>query len=70
MMIQTQRLEYPDHRDEIASLNRILHEIETGSRPLPESLVKTVNYILARLDHLMTTSAARLKIYNQHDQHV
>jgi hypothetical protein len=68
-MIQTQRLEYPDHKDEIASLNRILHEIEAGSRPLPPALVKTVEYILARLDHLMTSDAARLKIYDQREVH-
>lgn len=67
MMIQTQRLEYPNHSDEITSLNRILVEIETGSRPLPPSLVKTVEYIIARLDHLMTTDTARLKIYDQHE---
>lgn len=69
MMLQTQRLEYPDHRDEIASLNRILAEIQAGSRPLPPSLVKTVEYIIARLDHLMTTDKARLKTYDQREVH-
>lgn len=70
MMIQTQRLEYPDHKEEIVSLNRILREIELGSRPLPDNLVKTVEYILARLDHLMTTDAAKLKIYDQRESRV
>lgn len=69
-MIQTQRLEYPDHRDEIASLNRILSEIETGSRPLPPPLVKTVEFIIERLDHLMTTDKARLKLYDQREVHL
>jgi hypothetical protein len=70
MMIQTQRLEYPDHRDEIASLNRILAEIESGTRPLPDSLVKTVEYILGRLDHLMTAQGARLNLYDQREARV
>jgi hypothetical protein len=70
MMIQTQRLEYPDHREEIASLNRILAEIEAGARPFPDNLVKTVEYILARLDHLMTAQNACLKIYDQRESRV
>lgn len=65
MMVQTQKLEYPDHSEEIVSLNRILAEIEAGARPLPESLVKTVQFIIARLDHLMTTGKAKLKLYDQ-----
>jgi len=69
-MIQTQRLEYPDHKEEIASLNRILREIELGSRPLPDNLVKTVEYILARLDLLMRTDTAQLKIYDQRESRV
>lgn len=69
MMVQTQKLEYPDHKDEIASLNRILAEIEGGARPLPDALVKTVEYIIARLDHLMTTGKAKLKLYDQHEVH-
>lgn len=67
-MIQTQKLEYPDHRDEIASLNRILAEIEQGAQPLPDNLVKTVTYILGRLDTLMTAQKAVLRIYDQHEQ--
>jgi len=67
MMIQTQCLEYPDHSEEIASLNRILAEIEAGQRPLPDSLVKTVQFIITRLDHLMTTDKAKLKLYDQHE---
>ena len=63
--IMPMKLEYADHGEEIASLNRILKEIEEGARPLPQSLVKTVEYILARLDHLMTAQAATLKVYDQ-----
>jgi hypothetical protein len=70
MMIQTQRLDYPDHREEIKSLNEILSLIEQGSRPLPENDVKAVEFLLARLDHLMTTDSARLKIYDQRESRI
>jgi hypothetical protein len=63
--VQTHRLDYADHSEEIVSLNRILKEIEEGARPLPPSLVKTVEYILARLDHLMVAQKAKLSVYDQ-----
>lgn len=65
--ITSMRLEYADHSEEIGSLNRILREIEGGTRPLPPALVKTVEYILARLDHLMVAQKACLKVYDQRE---
>lgn len=69
-MIQTQRLEYADHSEEISTLNVILHDIESGPRPLSPHLVRTVERILARLDHLMTADTATLKIYDQRESRV
>ena len=67
MMIQTQRLEYQDHQEEIASLNKILADIQAnGDQP---GLRATVEYIIDRLDQLMTTDKAVLKIYDQHEVH-
>jgi hypothetical protein len=68
--VLTRRLDYPDHAEEILSLNRILQEIETGSRPLPPQLVKTVEYILERLNHLQLSSAAQTRPYNQFEDRV
>jgi hypothetical protein len=67
MMIQTQRLEYPDHSEEIASLNAILAAI-----PLPHTpeVKASVDLILARLDHLMTTQNAQLKFYDQRESRI
>jgi hypothetical protein len=67
MMIQTQRLEYQDHQEEITSLNRILADIQSsGDQP---GLRATVEYIIDRLNRLMTTDKAVLKIYDQHEVH-
>jgi hypothetical protein len=66
--LTTMKLEYPDHSEEINSLNRILRGIEEGARPLPPGLIKTVEYILARLDHLMIAQKACLKVYDQRVQ--
>jgi hypothetical protein len=62
MMIQTQKLEYQDHKDEIASLNKILADIQ-ACQPFPPELTGTVMQILARLDFLMTAEKATLKLY-------
>ena len=68
--ILTRRLDYPDHAEEICALNRILKEIGDGHRPLPPSLVKTVEYILERLNHLQLASAAVTRPYNQFEDRV
>ena len=61
--IQTRRLDYPDHAEEIASLNFILAEIQqSGTRP---ELAEVIAHVLSRLDQLMTLSKARVSIYNQ-----
>lgn len=67
MMLQTQRLEYADHKDEIASLNAILDAI-----PLPHlpEVKASVDLILARLDRLMTAQNARLKLYDQRESRI
>jgi hypothetical protein len=62
MMVQTQKLEYADHKDEIASLNKILADIQ-ACQPFPPELAPTVMQILARLDFLMTAQKATLKLY-------
>jgi len=62
-MIQTQRLDYTDHSEEIASLNTILAGIQSsGDHP---ELSETIAHILERLDHLMTAQGARLSLYDQ-----
>jgi hypothetical protein len=68
--VLTRRLDYPDHAEEILSLNRILKEIGEGQRPLPPSLVKTVEYIIDRLNHLQLASAAQTRPYNQFEDRV
>lgn len=56
--IATQRLEYRDHSEEIAALNRVLADIQaSGDRP---DLTSTVKFILARLDLLMKAEKAVL----------
>jgi hypothetical protein len=62
MMIQTQKLEYQDHREEIVTLNRILADIQT-CQPFPPELQPTVERIIVRLDHLMTVKDAVLKAF-------
>ena len=62
MMVQTQRLEYQDHREEIASLNAILADIQ-ATQPFPPSLQSTVERILVRLDTLMQAEKAVLKAF-------
>lgn len=68
--IHTRRLDYPDHAEEIRALNRILKEIGDGHKPIPPSLVKTVEYILERLNHLQLASAAQTRPYNQFEDRV
>lgn len=66
MMIQTQKLEYFDHRQEIESLNKILASLQFGyPQGFPERLQPTVEMILSRLDVLMNTKTATLKLYDQ-----
>jgi hypothetical protein len=68
-MIQ-QRLEYPDHREEISSLNEVLAKIQFGyPQGHPPEMESTVRFILARLDQLMTTEKAILQDYNQFEVH-
>ena len=62
MMVQTQELHYPDHKEEIASLNKILAEIQ-ACQPFPPALQSTVEDILRRLEFLMTAEKATLKLY-------
>lgn len=67
--IMTRRLDYPDHADEIAALNKILQELGTR-KPLPPHLVKTVEYIIDRLNYLQLSSAAVTRPYNQFEDRV
>jgi hypothetical protein len=67
MFIQTQRLDYADHREEIASLNHVLAQIQAGGTQ-PE-LKPAIDSILARLERLQIASLATLSIYNQFEDH-
>jgi hypothetical protein len=64
--LSQQKLEYPDHKDEIAFLNAVLAEIPL---PHPPEVKSSIDMILARLDLLMTTDKAVLKDYNQFEVH-
>lgn len=63
MFVQTQRIDYPDHADEIASLNGILADIQAKGTFAP-ALQPVVEKILARLDHLMIASKAQVRVYD------
>lgn len=67
MMIQTQRLEYHDHEEEIACLNAILADIPL---PHPPEMKPAVDRLLARLDLLMTADRAVLKLYDPREVHL
>jgi hypothetical protein len=68
MMVQTYKLEYPDHKEEIATLNEVLASLQFGyPKGFPERLQPTVTMILERLDQLMTTSNAKTKLYDQRE---
>jgi hypothetical protein len=68
MMVQTQKLEYPDHKEEIATLNEVLASLQFGyPQGFPERLQPTVTMILERLDQLMTAANARIKLYDQRE---
>lgn len=70
MMLSQQRLEYPDHSEEITTLNAILADIQFGyPQGHPPEMEATVRRLLARLDELMTTNKAVLKDYNQFEVH-
>jgi|HubBroStandDraft_4_1064222.scaffolds.fasta_scaffold16912_4 hypothetical protein len=62
MMVQTQKLSYGEHDEEIAFLNAIVKQYgehhNADFKPLIDS-------ILARIDHLTTTQNARLELYDQ-----
>lgn len=67
MFIQTQRIDYPDHREEIASLNSILADIQAKGTFAPE-LQPVVDKILARLDQLMIASQAQVRLYDPREE--
>lgn len=68
MMIQTHKLEYPDHKDEIATLNHVLASLQFGyPHGYPERLQPTVDMIMGKLDQLMTAQNARIKLYDQRE---
>jgi hypothetical protein len=68
MMIQTYKLQYADHGEEITTLNKILASIQ-AHYPLgyPEGMHAAVIFMLARLDQLMSTDKATLKPYDQRE---
>ena len=59
-MLKQQQLVYQDHDDEIAFLNRILAALQADG-PVPEEVRITVEWIIDRLDKLMTIETAILK---------
>ena len=69
MMIQTQKLEYPDHSQEIRTLNQVIAVIRANyPQGYPPQLHPTVGFVLKRLDELMMAQKAVLKVYDQHEQ--
>lgn len=67
MFIQTQRLDYPDHSEEIAFLNGILADIQS-MKPFPSKLKPIVDRALARLDQLMVASKAQTRLYDPREE--
>ena len=71
MMLRQQRLEYPDHNEEIATLNRVLEVIQKSYPDgHPAELEPAVKVMLKRLDDLMTTAKAVLKDFNPREQYL
>ena len=67
MFVSTQRLDYADHSEEIASLNAILAPIQ-AMKPFPPELQPTVEAILARLSLLQLGEKAVLSLYDQREE--
>ena len=66
MMIQTQRLEYERHSEEINTLNQILAVVQANyPSGYPAEMHPAIALVMSRLDQLMTAQNARLKIYDQ-----
>jgi hypothetical protein len=63
--IQTQRLDYADHRDEIAFLNSVIAALP---KPFPDVCRHAVELVLARIDHLMTCSSPTLSPYDPREE--
>ncbi len=59
--VTTQRLDYADHTEEIASLNEILDTLR-GTQSA------AVTAILDRLAYLQQSSLARLSLYDQREE--
>jgi hypothetical protein len=59
--VTTQRLDYADHTEEIASLNEILDTLKGTNSA-------AVTAILDRLAYLQQASLARLSLYDQREQ--
>jgi len=66
MYVTTQRLDYPDHAEEIAELNRTLADIQ-AMKPFPPELQPTVERLILRIDHLMVSSQPQVSIYDQRE---
>jgi len=65
MFIHTQRIDYPDHTDEIAFLNGLLADMP---KPFPPEFKQVVEGILHRLDEMMLASQARVRPYDQNEE--
>ncbi len=66
MHVHTQVLSYGKHDEEIATINHALALIKANyPSGHPPEVHPMVAYLLARLDHLMTTQTAQLKTYDQ-----
>lgn len=67
MFVQTQRLDYPDHKEEIAYLNNLLARFQ-DMKPFPLEYKPVVENLLARLDCLMLASKARVSLYDPREE--
>ncbi len=68
MMIQTQRLEYSEHTEEINTLNKILATVQANyPSGYPAEMHPAIALVLSRLDQLTSAEKATLRPYDQHE---
>ena len=69
MFVQTQRLDYPDHKEEIQFLNSILAMLQSHDQPFDARYQPLVEAVIARTSHLMDCSRGRVSPYDPAEDH-
>lgn len=67
MFVQTQRLDYPDYKEEIAYLNSLLARFQ-DMKPFPLEYKPVVENLLARIDSLMLASKVQISPYDPREE--